>query len=525
MNLCGKSYQDYLSSAYIQQDVQIQEHMSMYSVKREQKKHDLFTAYLGNVSQNVQLLNKDTFMLESTTKVHDKEFTIKVIDCKQYSINPQSKYNVSQLERLTSATASFEDNYYYYMVYLCSTGHVAYLENRKNDAEKIEEQITEYSEHPMYDTMFKRMDKEYPDLLDDQPVRTLEEYKKIRQKALSYNCVVDILYNTEHFLHFLYEKTGIVGINNNSTIVCLANIDNLDNAFWSGSYMIFGNGKDMFTPLTSMDVVGHELSHGLVQNICNLEYKGHSGALNESYSDVIGTMFEFYMYEKYNTDDNEENDIDGEEDWLMGEDISNHNTYLRSMEQPENSPQPQPSLYKGKHYINPNSNVDYGGVHINSGIPNHCFYTLCQLTSKDYSFHIFMSCLQELHKNSDFIHFRDTLCRQDSNVYIQQALDKVGLHKNAISDMTRQQPPQQQPPQHVPRKPPRQQPPQQQPPRQQPPQQQPPRQQPPQQQPPQRVPRKPPQYPRTNTCNCPPCPHKRRRNRKRHRTYPYPRIM
>ena len=109
MNLCGKSYQDYLSSSHIQQDVQIQEQQSMYFVKNEQKEYPLFTAYLGKVSQNIQLINKDTFLLESTTKIQDKEFTIKVIDCKQYSINPQYRYNVSQLEKLTSAKASFED--------------------------------------------------------------------------------------------------------------------------------------------------------------------------------------------------------------------------------------------------------------------------------------------------------------------------------------------------------------------------------------------------------------------------------
>jgi Zn-dependent metalloprotease len=59
--------------------------------------------------------------------------------------------------------------------------------------------------------------------------------------------------------------------------------------------MVFGNGDTQFYPLTSIDVIGHELTHGLIQGLPDLEYKAHSGALNESYADIVGTTFEFYI--------------------------------------------------------------------------------------------------------------------------------------------------------------------------------------------------------------------------------------
>ena len=260
-----------------------------------------------------------------------------------------------------------------------------------------------------YSNYIEKVKNEYPDLLKTNFSRTLLSNKKLRKDFLKYNAPIDILFNVLSFLTFLHEKTGIEGVNDQNSLVCLANIDNLDNAFWTGSYMIFGNGKDKFFPLASLDVVGHELSHGLIQGLPNLEYKAHSGALNECFADIIGTMFEFYMYDRHNNSSDQDDDIRGEGDWLIGEDLDMSGKYLRNMKSPEDSPQPQPSKYKGRHYLDPNSRVDYGGVHINSGIPNHCFYLLSQSVTKEKSFDIFFKCLRKLQKQSDFIEFRNTL--------------------------------------------------------------------------------------------------------------------
>jgi bacillolysin len=65
--------------------------------------------------------------------------------------------------------------------------------------------------------------------------------------------------------------------------------EDLDNAFWNGEYMFYGNGASAFKPLArGLDVGGHEMTHGVVQNTAGLEYQGESGAINESMADCFG---------------------------------------------------------------------------------------------------------------------------------------------------------------------------------------------------------------------------------------------
>ncbi len=144
---------------------------------------------------------------------------------------------------------------------------------------------------------------------------------------------------------------------------------NYENAFWDGSQMVYGDGSDLFKAFVYfLDVVGHELAHGVTGN--RLEYEDQAGALNEHFSDVIGYLV--YMYV---------NKLDvNHADWVLADGILTYGkkTYpLRSFKAPgtaynipELGKDPQPAkysdLYKGKD--------DNGGVHINSGIPNHAFY-------------------------------------------------------------------------------------------------------------------------------------------------------
>ena len=398
---------------------------------------DLYSSYLGKVSINV-LTDKsgNNFLFEHKLKIGNSDILIKVIDCKEHNLSHQSRYNLSQLERLDAMKLNLTDNIYYYYLILLVSYQIAKQENRKNDIQEINNKLNQLKTIDNYENYKIKVQNKYPDLLKSNSSNTLLNNKKLRKDFLKHNVPVDILFNVINFLIFLYEKTGIEGVNGQKSLVCLANIDNLDNAFWTGSYMIFGNGKDQFFPLASLDVIGHELSHGLIQGLPNLEYKGHSGALNESFADIIGTMFEFYMYKKYNENENKNDDIMGKSDWLIGEDLDMSGKYLRSMETPENSPQPQPSKYKGRHYLDPNSNIDHGGVHINSGIPNHCFYLLSQSITKEKSFDIFFKCLKKLNKKSDFIEFRDILKEiEPTNLNIVHALDKVGLTCSVTSDV------------------------------------------------------------------------------------------
>lgn len=148
-----------------------------------------------------------------------------------------------------------------------------------------------------------------------------------------------------------------------------------NNAFWNGDQMAYGDGDDqIFKTFTELSVIGHEMSHGIVQFSGGLVYKDQSGALNESYADVFGSLV---IQKKMGQ-------LASEASWLVGEDILGDNingTALRSMKAPGTAysdallgQDPQP--YHMDLYVNTTN--DNGGVHINSGIPNHAFYLFSQ---------------------------------------------------------------------------------------------------------------------------------------------------
>jgi len=145
-----------------------------------------------------------------------------------------------------------------------------------------------------------------------------------------------------------------------------------DNAFWNGQQMVFGDGDgDLFNRFTiSLDVIAHELTHGVTGDEARLVYVGQAGALNESVSDVFGSLVKQYA-RRQSAD---------AADWLIGEGLltaSVHGVALRSMKAPGTAyddpvlgRDPQPSTMDG--YVR--TSEDDGGVHTNSGIPNHAFY-------------------------------------------------------------------------------------------------------------------------------------------------------
>jgi hypothetical protein len=145
-----------------------------------------------------------------------------------------------------------------------------------------------------------------------------------------------------------------------------------DNAFWDGTQMVFGDGDgEVFTRFTvAVDVIGHELTHGVTELTAGLTYQGQSGALNESISDVFGSLVR----------QRAAGQSADQADWLIGKGLFTDKVKgvaLRSMKAPGTAyddPQlgkdPQPADMSG--YVQ--TTDDNGGVHINSGIPNHAFY-------------------------------------------------------------------------------------------------------------------------------------------------------
>ena len=134
------------------------------------------------------------------------------------------------------------------------------------------------------------------------------------------------------------------------------------NAFWDDSCfcMTYGDGSGNVDPLTSLDVAGHEMSHGVTANTAGLNYSGESGGLNEATSDIMGTGVEFFA-----------NNASDKGDYLIGEkiDINGDGTPLRYMDKPSKD---------GGSADSWSSSVGNLDVHYSSGVANHFFYLLSE---------------------------------------------------------------------------------------------------------------------------------------------------
>lgn len=146
-----------------------------------------------------------------------------------------------------------------------------------------------------------------------------------------------------------------------------------NNAFWEGEQMVYGDGDGViFERFTiDIDVTAHEMTHGVTQFDNKLEYQDQSGAINESLSDIFGSMLKQYAADQSCQ----------EADWLIGHELLIGDQYsLRSMKapgtayigHPELGDDPQPAAMDDYRDMED----DNGGVHINSGIPNHAFYLM-----------------------------------------------------------------------------------------------------------------------------------------------------
>ncbi len=197
--------------------------------------------------------------------------------------------------------------------------------------------------------------------------------------STNYNNAVDVTSNSTNFTgnatgvqaHFGAEQTykyynqkyGRNSYNNTGGIIksYVSYSNNYVNAFWDGSRMTYGDGDGVnYGPLVSLDIVGHEISHGVTEYSANLVYSYQSGALNESFSDIFGESIEKFA--------------SGTNDWLMGDDIGAGGSggALRSMSNP--NAYGDPDTYLGTYWYS--GSGDSGGVHTNSGVQNFWFYVL-----------------------------------------------------------------------------------------------------------------------------------------------------
>jgi len=175
-----------------------------------------------------------------------------------------------------------------------------------------------------------------------------------------YKTAVSVQWGIEQAYEYYLEKHNRNSFNNEGAAI-RSHVhvgNNYNNAFWTGSELGFGDGSNN-NPLVELDVVSHELTHGVTQYEAGLQYYRESGALNESFSDIMGKAIEFSVFGDTAT-------------WLLSKHFRDGG--LRDFSNP--NLQDQPDTYQGDLWFT--GDEDNGGVHYNSGVQNFWFYLLCE---------------------------------------------------------------------------------------------------------------------------------------------------
>jgi pseudolysin/vibriolysin len=188
---------------------------------------------------------------------------------------------------------------------------------------------------------------------------TAFSYTCPRNTVKSINGAYSPLNDAHHFGSVIFDMYNAYLGQNPLTIQLVMKVHyktSYENAFWDGTAMYFGDGKNTFYPLVSLDVASHEVSHGFTEQNSNLTYSGQSGGMNEAFSDMAGEAAEYF-------------DRNGSNDWLVGSEIFKGSGALRYMCNPT---QDGGSIDNAADYT---SSMD---VHYTSGVYNKAFCTLAK---------------------------------------------------------------------------------------------------------------------------------------------------
>ncbi len=243
---------------------------------------------------------------------------------------------------------------------------------------------------------------------------------------------VSAQYNASQVFDYFKNTHNHISLNNQGgNILSVINVTNnngvpLDNSFWNGQMLLYGNGNTSFRALVgSLDLAAHEMTHGVIQSSANLEYDGQSGAINESMADIFGCMLD-------------------RTDWLMGEDVVKSTVFpsgaLRNLQDPHNGTTQgnngwQPN-HMSEYYTGSNDN---GGVHLNSGILNRAYYLLATSISSSKAEKIYYRALTfYLTRYSQFSDLRYAVFQSASDLFggssstealaVKTAFDAVGIY-------------------------------------------------------------------------------------------------
>lgn len=186
--------------------------------------------------------------------------------------------------------------------------------------------------------------------------------------SLYYNSILDAHWGTEHTYDYYHNELDWDSYdNNNSPMLSYAHFNLIaygypsnNNAFWDGERMTYGDGDGTtMNPLTAIDVAGHEITHGVTENSAGLVYQDESGALNESFSDIMGSCIEHHAKPE-------------DFSWELGSDMSTDGSGFRNLADPNANN--DPDTYLGQFWYS--GTLDQGGVHTNSGVQNFWFHLL-----------------------------------------------------------------------------------------------------------------------------------------------------
>ncbi len=243
--------------------------------------------------------------------------------------------------------------------------------------------------------------------------------------SANYNAIT-----TYNYYRTTYNRNSIdnKGMTIYSIIHVTENGQPMENAFWSGTVMCYGDGGTYFKPLAGgLDVAAHEMTHGVTQNTSNLEYQDQSGALNESMSDVFGKLVDTTT-------------------WQIGPTVVKDLTTfpsgaLRDMSNPHNGGNPGDPCWQPANmseYVN--TTDDNGGVHVNSGIPNYAFYFVASSIGRPSAGKIWYRAeTVYLTHTSQFIDERIATEKAATDLFgstsnelnaVKKAWDNVGVYEN-----------------------------------------------------------------------------------------------
>ncbi len=251
---------------------------------------------------------------------------------------------------------------------------------------------------------------------------------------------VNSAYDTSGFVREYFKNTFGLNSIDDKGLDIISNVHygtDYNNAFWDGDEMTYGDGdgKEFENFANAIDVVAHELAHGITQFLANLEYQSQSGALNEHFSDVFGTIIK----QKYL-----KQDID-QADWLIGDTVVTKEfpgVAIRSMKAPgtandfDTQPDHMDDYYSGV--------ADNQGVHINSGIPNKAFYLSCIAIGLDDCAQIWFETLKQLWRTAKFNDMLEVILQTTEKLQndgkvcstateaVEKSFATVGLSKIAV---------------------------------------------------------------------------------------------